>query len=85
MYLVEYSTGSWDSWTRKPHFVTDDEQKAKDYCEKFNRILAAARTFYLKDDDEFYMKNDHLPVWFHLRQHHVNDYNEAKYAPIEIR
>lgn len=85
MYLVQYSTGSWDDWTRKPHFVTDDEQVAKRYCKKFNRILKKAKKQYGVNKDGWIMRLEERDVNYQLRQFMVNDFNEATYSIIEVR
>lgn len=85
MYLVGYSTGSWDDWTRVPLFITADESVAKRYCKKFNRILKRARKQYGLNREDWLMRLEENDVNYQLRQFKVNDYNEATYSPIEVR
>ena len=47
MYLVQYSVGDWDSYTVNV-FVTDDEEYAKTYVEKFRTKLKKWKNHYEK-------------------------------------
>lgn len=44
MYLVKYFEFLGECYTNL--FVTEDEQVAKDYCEKFNKVIGKAKDFY---------------------------------------
>lgn len=52
MYLVYYTVGdAYDTETRDI-FVTENEQTAIDYCDKFIRIGQACLKYYRELDDE---------------------------------
>lgn len=45
MYLVYYN-GTWEGFYRAPIFITKDEEKAKAYAAKFNRILKKWKDYF---------------------------------------
>jgi hypothetical protein len=52
MYIVYYTTGSYDDFTRVPVFVTDNENKASDWVLKFNKIFDKWLDYYRKNRSE---------------------------------
>ena len=54
MYLVYYN-GTWEGFYRSPIFLTEDEEKAKAYVAKFNRILKKWQDYFesMLDKDLF--------------------------------
>jgi hypothetical protein len=49
MYIVSYSQGEWDDYQVINVFVTYDEDKARNWVEKSNRILEHYREWYLEN------------------------------------
>lgn len=54
MFIVKIQGGSWDDYYTSNMFVTFDEDKAKSYVEKYNRILEAYKDFYKKFTEDRY-------------------------------
>lgn len=52
MYIVYYTTGSYDDFCRVPIFVTKDENKANSYKDRFNYIRDKWRQYYFEHRDE---------------------------------
>lgn len=46
MFLVYSDYASYDDFRKDIHFVTQDELKAKQYCDKYNRIGKKLKRFY---------------------------------------
>jgi ABC-type Fe2+-enterobactin transport system substrate-binding protein len=83
MYIIEYSTGSWDSWNKHNVFVTENEEVAKQYIEKFNHILTKWKTYLeeiLEKNPNKINDND-----FYERYIKFNEANKAYYTEIQIR
>lgn len=76
MWIVRYSRGSWDDFVRINVFVTTDEEKAKAYCEKFNRILTKWKEYWGQIEETEYNFN---------RWNEVLETNNSYYDKIEIR
>jgi|694.fasta_scaffold116882_7 hypothetical protein len=62
MYIVLYSTGSYDDYCKVPVFVTDDKEKADKYVEKFNRIYDKWSTYYSENRDEPFINLEHSVI-----------------------
>lgn len=76
MYLVFRQINEYeDAWTENI-FVTSDEEKAKKYVEKYNRILDTSIEIY---QTESYRKINEKRYW---RLYHTH---EADYEEIETR
>ena len=58
-YLVSYSTGMYDDFQIHILFVTEDEELAKKYCEKFNSIRERWFGYY----KELLIKDSPLKNW----------------------
>lgn len=86
MYLVQYSTGSYDSFYQNKLFVTSDENFAKQYVEKFNRILECGKQYMSKfDDPEFdWIKDEYIEKYFY-RWIAFRETNQCYYQEIEVR
>jgi hypothetical protein len=52
MYLVKYSTGSYEDYHQVVLFVTHSKDKADKYVEKFNRILNYWKDIVQSCEDE---------------------------------
>ena len=89
MYLVKYSKGSWDDYFEVPLFVTESEDIAKEYVDKFNTILKKWKSFFedtkpdiislsSEDYNAFY---DKYPILY--RYYDVTEINGAKYEQIK--
>lgn len=46
MYVIKYTSGSYDDFHRDSLFVTKSEQFAKEYCEKAGLLLIKIKEFY---------------------------------------
>ena len=89
MYLVKYSKGSWDDYFEVTLFVTESEDTAKEYVDKFNTILNKWKSFLennkpdlmslsMEDYDAFH---DKYPILY--RYYDVTEINGAKYEQIK--
>jgi len=86
MYVVKYSSGSWDDYGVTNVFVTEDLEKAEKWVNKFN-----ARVEYWKEilkqyyDEDGYLDEKYYrsPVsrWFW----NIKDINNAFFDEIELR
>ena len=83
MFLVYYTYGGFDDFTRISIFVTEDEELAKRYVEKFNRILKYWKDYWntIVNDDNW-LDNDEYDF---RRWYKITETNEAKYKKIEVR
>lgn len=89
MYLVKYSKGSWDDWHEVNVFVTESEEVAQEWIEKFNNKLEVWSEFFrslryeglsIEASDALY---DTHPIV--LRYYDVVEINSASYELIEKR
>ena len=83
MWIVQHSEGSYDSYCVHDIFATTDEEKAKAYVEKFNRIICKWQDYWetiVKDEN--WEDNDKYDFW---RWNQINDMGRAWYDKIEIR
>jgi hypothetical protein len=56
MLVVKYSEGMYDDFCVHDIFATTDEEKAKAYVEKFNRIIEKWQVYWdtiVNDDDDW--------------------------------
>ena len=96
VYLVQYSEGYWEERFFVDIFVTENEEVAKKWCEKFNKLLEKWRTFYtttLYTNDFKYtdnwpeqkvdITNENIHLWNRFNQ--LFEINNAFYETIEIR
>lgn len=77
VYLVSYSSGTYDTYIKVNHFVTFDKNKAEVYVEKLNRILEQYRD-YFNDNDV-----DYESIMYYI--YRTLDINCASFEEIEIR
>ena len=80
MYLVQYSEGSYDTYYVTYLFVTADEQVAKTYVDKFNKLLEKWQDYFESTDDEgnYININD-------MRYYDIMNINKCSYGKIEVR
>lgn len=78
MYLVEYSSGQYEDYRTYQIFVTDNEQVAIAYINKFNAILKKWQEYYLE-----YGKNPHNP--YNGREYTIHEIHVAYKTEIEVR
>jgi hypothetical protein len=87
MYLVQYSVGDWDSYTVNV-FVTDDEEVAKAYVEKFRTKLKKWKDYYEKMfgvDSDWLYSDSSLESKHYNRFCQIMEVNNAYYLKIEVR
>lgn len=82
MYIVKYNYGSYDDFTRINVFVTNDEEKAKAYVEKFNAILKKWKEYWkqYENEDGWMEDEDKFQKWLRIA-----DMGKAYYCEIEVR
>ena len=87
MYLVGYTTGSYDDYWFHTCFVTEDEKTAIKWVQKFDYVVRkqkdALKPYY--DDsgylDEKHWENRIVTKHFHM----ISDINEASYREIKVK
>jgi hypothetical protein len=87
IYLVQYSVGDWDSYTVNI-FVTDNEELAKLYVEKFRTKLKKWKDYYSKMfgiDSDLFCLEDELQNKHYNRFCQIMNTNNAYYLKIELR
>jgi hypothetical protein len=87
MYLVQYSVGDWDSYTVNI-FVTDNEELAKLYVEKFRSKLKKWKGYYAEMfgiDSDLFCLEDYAQNKYYDRFCQIMDTNNAYYLKIELR
>jgi hypothetical protein len=83
MILVYYTTGCYDDFTRITIFVTEDEELAKRYVEKFNRILKYWKDYwYTIVNEDNWLEDDEYDF---IRWNQVTETNQAYFEKIEVR
>jgi hypothetical protein len=83
-YLVYYFGGSYSDFFRTILFITQNEQKAQEYCEKFNKIVEKWRAFYNQFQESEYELKPEYEEYFE-RWHHLNQITLCTYVNIETR
>ena len=80
IFIVSYSSGEWDDYQIINVFATHDEDKARAWVEKTNRILEHYKDWYLEH------KSPHsLDVETPQRFWDLDQINTAFYTTLEIR
>jgi hypothetical protein len=84
MLVVKYSEGMYDDFCVHDIFATTDEEKAKAYVEKFNRIIEKWHIYWstIVNEDDDWVDND---TYNFDRYHQITEINRAWYDKIEIR
>jgi hypothetical protein len=83
MFIVKYSYGDWDDFSRIPIFVTDSETTAKHYVKRFNAILNKWKAYWKQFQNEDGWYENSIPKFDRWLQ--ITNTNEAYYDKIEIR
>lgn len=81
MYLVSVNTGDFEGWSTKPKFVTEDEEKAKSWVDKFNRIVIENHHRIVDDTSS----NRGLHFCYDFLYWYDINYINASYSEIESR
>jgi hypothetical protein len=89
-YLVKYGGGYWGDTFQANIFVTLDEKVAKEYVNKFNRILQAYKDFYKKFEETVELGIEITDISenykeYSERYYRLEQIDEAYYTKIEIR
>lgn len=88
MYIVTYTSGSWDGFHRGNLFVTNDKELAHAYVEKANTLLVKVKEYYdeidekLNDDDDP-MRGIYIEQW--AKYHTLAEVNAVSLEEIEMR
>lgn len=83
MFIVKYSYGDWDDFSRINIFITDSEKTAKEYVERFNSILNKWKAYWkqFENPDGWYEDDsEKFQRWLTITNTH-----EAYYDKIQIR
>jgi hypothetical protein len=80
IFLVSYSSGEWDDYRIINVFATQDEDKAKAWVAKTNRILESYKDWYLEHKSP-HLKQIETPKRFW----DLDQINTAFYTKIEVR
>jgi hypothetical protein len=84
MYIVAYSSGSYEDWREHLIFVTQDKEKAEKYIEKANNLLVKCKEFYDKKSSEELDANL-VEFFFTSRSMDFNHVNRFYIKEIEVR
>lgn len=79
IYLVRYSTGSWDDYSLHIHSAWDSEDIAKSICEKINTEIENWKSESEPKDDE---SEEGAMAW--LNWHKKGNFNKAWVEPILV-
>ena len=87
MYLVQYSTGSYDDWIEHDLFVTHDKKMADAYAEKMNRIGVQLRQYYneLYNNSDYGNCSEERLLIISEKHYKWGEYNKCYVRPIEVR
>jgi hypothetical protein len=83
IYIVKYNFRHSLDNDAAVLFVTDSEQKAKNYCKKFNSILRKWQKYFNQFDDCDWLEDEHFNKferWYQLRM-----IDRCYYNKIELR
>ena len=88
MYIVTYTSGSWDDFHRGNLFVTNDKELALTYVEKANKLLVKVKEYYRElneklDDDDDLTHGMYLKLW--VKYHTLAEVNAVSFEEIEMR
>lgn len=82
-YLVTYSIGSHGDYYDHNIFVTKDFDVAKNYVEKFNRILNKWITYYDQFEDNIW--DDNIEQYIQNRYCQLYEINQATFLKIPYK
>lgn len=85
-YQIIISGGYYEDSFRFIPFITDDEDYAKAYVEKFNRLIPKAKERYRKLEDDFniWLKDEYEDEYGE-RYNYVRNLAPCMYTKIEFR
>jgi len=87
MYIISHYLDYGDQFVWENLFITNDEEKAKKYCDKYNQIAAKWQDYFASFSNNFglldYKKNP--PKFVEERFYSVFNYSRARYEEIEVR
>jgi hypothetical protein len=89
MYIVRYSSGSYEDYDITDIFVTNKKSNATKYCTKFNRMLERWNKHYEQYEDKKYgglrwIKDEHAKQHFR-RWHMLSNINRCHWEEVEVR
>jgi hypothetical protein len=82
-WIVKYSTGSWDDFMHCNLFVTENEELAKAYVEKHNKMLAKWQKYWEQFENEDQWMEDQTKDW--NRWNKIVNRNVAYYDKIDVK
>jgi hypothetical protein len=83
MWVVKYTTGTYDDFMRHNIFVTENEELAKAYVEKHNKVLTKWQKYWEQFENEDDWMEDPTKDW--NRWYQIVNRNEAYYDKIDVR
>ena len=88
LYIVKYSSGSYDDYHTTDVFVTDIKSKATKYVTKFNKILKKWEKYYKKFEEKDcgmgWIKDEYVQQHFD-RWNCLREINLCYWEEIEVR
>lgn len=90
MYIVKYSTGSYDDYGVTDIFITDKKSIATKYVTKFNSILKKWNNYYKQFEETPYEGScgwikDEFSEQYFWRWHRLKETNKCWWEEIEVR
>lgn len=83
MYVVKYSTGSWEDYVVKNVFVTFDKDVAERYVAKFEATLQKLKSYYCQFTDIHNQDENYYIKW--NRSVDLQEINRCWYEEIQLR
>lgn len=88
IYIVYYTTGSYDDYQENVIFATKVKSKATKYVTKFNKILKKWKTYYSQFEEDRYgmkwIKKEHIDKYFD-KWYKVRDIGRCSYYEVKLR
>ena len=89
VYLVGYSTGQYDDFYIINIFITENEEVAKKWVEKFNKIHSVWKKYFkerFEDAEGYWIDTEKEEDYQHWdRYYQITEINGAFYKPIKFR
>ena len=86
LFLVQVTESDYDEYYDRSVFVTENEETAKAYCEKHNRIILDWQYRlgqYLPSSDK--VRPYKMPEWAEKRYNAIRKMDCCHYEPIQMR
>ena len=83
MWIVKFTTGSYDDFARHNIFVTENEELAKAYVKKHNETLIKWQKYWEQFENADHWMEDETKDW--NRWYEIVNRNEAYYDKIDVR